>query len=172
MPTKPMPLRIPFRSDCLPSGDIGGFLSVPGMVRSPVVKKSTALKLRKSFESKIRPSLLEVTPKPCFAPSEVTAWSTMQGLPADVFTTSCSNPDDLVKTRTDFLSEAKNSVGRERPIVATVAVFMNRRRLNEYRLWCSCIFCLHTSETPRAINANREWASRRSGSERTAMQHG
>src|SRR3954464_4907492 len=109
--------------DCLPCDDIAGFLSLPTVVRSPVVKKSTAAYLWKSFESKIRPSLLLVTPKPCFVPSEVTACSTMLGLPSTRFTTSCSQPEDLVKTRIDFWLLARIVAGREAVAATTAPVF-------------------------------------------------
>src|SRR5215469_14911486 len=115
--------------DRLPSGDNGGFLSVPGVVRSPVVKKSTAACLGRSLESNTRPSLVAVTAKPYFLPSEVIVCSTMLGLPSMVFTTSCSKPDDFVNTSTDFFSAPKKSVGKAILAPAMAAAFMNRRRL-------------------------------------------
>src|SRR5947207_8482295 len=88
---------------------MGGFLSVPTVVRSPVVKKSTAAYLWKSFESNTPPSLLAVTLKPCFSPREVTAFSTLLGLSPIFFTTSCSKPVDLVKTSKIFLDASNNT---------------------------------------------------------------
>jgi hypothetical protein len=61
---------------CLPCGVMGGFPSVPGLVRSPVVKKNTAACFRKSLESKIRPSLEALTSKSCCSPRTVIACST------------------------------------------------------------------------------------------------
>src|SRR5439155_8630559 len=101
------------------------FLSVPTVVKSPVVKKSTAAYLWKSFESKTAPSLVAVTSKPCFFPSVVIAASRMLGLALVVFTTSCSNPEDLVKMRTDFLPAANRPFGRTRLAPATAPVCKN-----------------------------------------------
>src|SRR5437868_10993538 len=113
------------RKDCLPCADIGGFLSVPIVVRSPVVKKTAAAYLWKSFESKTRPSLVQVTLNPCLSPSEVIACSTMLSLPPTRFTTSCSHPDDLVKTRTDFFLAAKMRDGMAAVAATTAPVFTN-----------------------------------------------
>src|SRR5437764_1766922 len=108
---------------------MGGFLSVPTVVRSPVVKKSTAAYLWKSFESNTPPSLLAVTLKPCFSPREVTACSTMLSLPSTRLTTSCSQPDDFVETSTDFLPAANNQFGKVILPAATHPVCTNWRRL-------------------------------------------
>src|SRR6185312_14105207 len=113
------------RKDCLPCADIGGFLSVPTVVRSPVVKNATAAYLWKSLESKTRPSLVQVTLKPCLLPSDVIACSTMLSLPPTRFTTSCSHPDDLVKTRTDFFVPAKMCEGRAALAATTAPLLTN-----------------------------------------------
>src|SRR4029077_19715023 len=129
MPTNPSPPSIASSKDCLPCDDIGGFESVPVVVKSPVVKKSTAACFRKSFESNTLPSLVEVTSKPCFFPSTATAESTMLGLPPLIFTTSCSNPEDFVKTSTDFFSAANRHWGTAKLAPAAAPVRKNCRRL-------------------------------------------
>src|SRR5215471_16711659 len=139
-------------SDCLPSREIGGFLSVPGVVRSPVVKNRTAACLRKSPESKTRPSLVAVTSKPCFVPSKVIPCSTMLGFPSILFTTSCSKPDDFVNTSTDFFSEPKKFVGRAilAPVIAVA--FMNPRRLKPRlsRVFIDILLSFELSEAQRS----------------------
>src|SRR5258706_3197698 len=68
----------------------------------------------------MRPSLEQVTSKPCLAPSSVTAVSQMLSLPSWRFTTACSKPEDLVKTRTDFFCAENRRRGRVRHAVAAV----------------------------------------------------
>ena len=41
-PTNPRPCSMEVSRVCLPAADMGGFLSVPASVRSPVVKKKRA----------------------------------------------------------------------------------------------------------------------------------
>jgi hypothetical protein len=121
--------------DCLPCDDIGGFKSVPVVVKSPVVKKSTAACFRKSFEWKTLPSLVAVTSKLCCFPSAATACSTMLGFPPVVFTTSCSKPEDLVKTRTDLLPAANSSWGNAKLAPTIAPARKNCRRLKMSVIW-------------------------------------
>src|SRR5713101_7988204 len=116
------------RNFCLPAGDIGGFLSVPSSVRSPVVKKKAAPKELNSAESKILPSLVHSTWKPCFLPISVATFSQMLRLPSLRFTASCSKPEDLVKTSRDFEEGSANELGREIAAPARAVVLRKSRR--------------------------------------------
>src|ERR1700756_1418359 len=118
---------------CLPAADIGGFLSVPGVVRSPVVKKNTAWCAWRSFESKMRPSLEHLTSKPCFLPISVIAVSQMLSFSPWRFTTACSKPEDLVKTRSDFLGAADNFPEKDKSAMATLTAAVLRLRRNSRR---------------------------------------
>src|SRR6266481_1915455 len=116
------------RRVCLPAGDIGGFLSVPDCVRSPVVKNRTLWKELNSGESKILPSFEHCVWKPCFFPSSVTVVSTMLSLPSVRFTTWCSKPEDLVKTSSDLEEGEASGFGRVIAAPASAAVFRKSRR--------------------------------------------
>ena len=128
MPTNPMPLWMASSSFCLPSGDMGGLPSVPIVVRSPVVKKTTAAYLWNCVSSKIRPSFVTPTWNPCLSPRAVTASSTMLGLPSTRFTTSCSKPEDFVKTSTDLCGAAGRRLPSARPAPVTAATRRNSLR--------------------------------------------
>src|SRR5256885_9329141 len=113
---------------CLPLAVIGGFLSVPGWVRSPVVKNKTLWKEWNSEESKILPSFEHWVAKPCFLPSSVTAFSTMLSLPSVRFTTSCSQPEDLVKTSNDLDDGNASDLGNFKAAPARAVVIKKLRR--------------------------------------------
>jgi len=76
----------------------------------------------------MRPSLEQVTSKPFLAPSSVTVVSQMLSLPSLRFTTSCSNPEDLVKTRRDFFDAENKRCGSVRHAVAAVMLRTKVRR--------------------------------------------
>src|SRR5690242_7534895 len=117
-----MPLWMASRSFWLPSWDMGGLPSVPMVVRLPVVKKTTAAYLWNCVSSKIRPSLVTPTWNPCLSPRAVTASSMMLGLPSTRLTTSCSKPEDLVNTSTDFCGATGRRFARASPAPVTAAV--------------------------------------------------
>src|SRR5258708_6138884 len=114
---------------CLPLGDIGGLPSVPSVVRSPVVKNTTAAYEWNSFESKIRPSLVTPTLNPCLFPRSLTVSSTRLGFPPTLFTTSCSQPDDFVNTSTDLFDAPTSPFETPTPPPATSPPPHNPRRL-------------------------------------------
>ena len=95
----PFPSRIAASSASFPCALMGGILSVPASVRSPVVKKKNASYRAKSL-SKMRPSFVATTWKPRVLPMSVRAVSESDGPPPVRFTRSCSKPEDLVKKRT------------------------------------------------------------------------
>src|SRR5260370_35648799 len=76
----------------------------------------------------MRPSLEQVTSKPFLAPSSVTVVSQMLSLPSCRFTTACSKPEDLVKTRTDFFDAENKRCGSVRHAVAAVMLRTKARR--------------------------------------------
>src|SRR5207248_1149678 len=114
---------------CFPAELIGGFLSVPVCVRSPVVKNKTLWNERNSGESKILPSFDVSVWKPCFLPRSVTTVSTMLNFPSLRFTTSCSKPEDFVNMRRDFDLAKVSWTGNVAAALASAAVFKKTRRL-------------------------------------------
>src|SRR5471030_2661349 len=108
---------------------MGGCLSVPSVVRSPVVKKNVAAYECSSGESKIRPSLVALTSNPYFAPNPRTHFSTTLGFPGEVFTTVCSKPDDLENSKTDFLLAADSLLDKANPAVPIATLRRNSLRL-------------------------------------------
>src|SRR5882724_6212335 len=90
----------------------------------------------------MRPSLEQVTSKPCLAPSSVTTVSQMLSLPSWRFTTACSKPEDLVNTRTDFFGAEKDRHERAEPaaVAANAAVVKVRRnsRRSEFVIYAPC----------------------------------
>src|ERR1700690_1128993 len=83
----------------------------------------------------MRPSLVALTSNPYFAAKPRTHRSTTLGFPGVVFTTSCSQPEDLVKSRTDFLLAADNRLDNAKP-----APPMATGRKNSLRLAASILF--------------------------------
>src|SRR5216684_653474 len=77
----------------------------------------------------MRPSLVTPTLYPFRFPKSVTASSTMLGFPSIRFTTSCSHPEDFVKTRTSFSFAAKSRLERASPAPVSAAPRRNSLRL-------------------------------------------
>src|SRR4051812_40981272 len=94
---------------------MGGFLSVPSSVRTPVVKKMTAAYSRNSLESKSRPSLLAVSSKLLASEKFRRAVSIMLGLPFSSLIAACSKPDDFVNRSTFFLLAANDGRATSSP---------------------------------------------------------
>src|ERR1700746_634073 len=76
----------------------------------------------------MRPSLVQVTSKPFFLPSSVMAVSARLRFVPWRFTTWCSKPDDLVKTRRDFGCAEKRREGSTRQAPVAVMLRRNLRR--------------------------------------------
>src|SRR5262245_40444090 len=115
------------RNFCFPASVIGGFLSVPVSVKSPVVKNSIAPNPAYSLDSKMRPSFEHCTSQPFFLPISVTAVSQMLCLPSTRLTTSCSQPEDFVNTSNDFCGDAKTCLLSAR--LAPAAAVVRRKSL-------------------------------------------
>src|SRR5713226_7743904 len=92
----------------------------------------------------MRPSFEQVTSNPFLLPSSVTAVSTMLSLPSLRLTTSCSKPEDLVKTRRDLFGAENDGSERDKPAVAAVIVAVARVRRNsrrlEWRVLCNLVW--------------------------------
>src|SRR6202022_2692322 len=94
----------------------------------------------------MRPSLEQSTSKPFFLPSSVTAVSTMLSLPSLRFTTSCSKPEDLVKTRRDFFGAEADRCESAKLAVAAVSVAVVRGRRNSRGSERGVMGALHVDE--------------------------
>src|SRR5882724_1876558 len=77
----------------------------------------------------MRPSFVAFTSNPCFAAKPRTHFSTTLGFPGVVLTTSCSQPDDFVNSRTDFLLAADRRLDNARPALPIATVRRNSLRL-------------------------------------------
>src|SRR5882724_2564973 len=77
----------------------------------------------------MRPSFVTPTLYPCRFPRSVTASSTMLGFPSILFTTSCSQPEDFVKTRTVFSFAASSRFESASPAPVSAAPRRNSLRL-------------------------------------------
>src|ERR1700730_5313591 len=83
----------------------------------------------------MRPSFVTPTLKPCLFPRSVTASSTMLGFPSIRFTTSCSQPDDFVKTSTFFSLAARTRFESASPALVSAASRRNSLRLEVERIF-------------------------------------
>src|SRR6266478_9035845 len=77
----------------------------------------------------MRPSLVTPTLYSCRFPRSVTASSTMLGFPSILFTTSCSHPEDFVKTSTVFSFAASSRFESASPAPVSAAPRRNSLRL-------------------------------------------
>src|SRR6267142_3620651 len=77
----------------------------------------------------MRPSLVTPTLYPCRFPRSVTVSSTRLGFPSIRFTTSCSHPEDFVKTRTVFSFAAGSRFESASPAPVSAAPRRNSLRL-------------------------------------------
>src|SRR5260370_351555 len=77
----------------------------------------------------MRPSLVTPALNPCLFPSSLTVSSTRLGFPLILFTTSCSQPDDFVKTSTDLFEAPSNRFESASPAPVSVAARRNSLRL-------------------------------------------
>src|SRR5258708_40327961 len=77
----------------------------------------------------MRPSLVKPALNPYSFPSSLMASSTMLGLPPTLFTTSCSQPDDFVKTSTDLFEAPSSGFESASPAPVSVAARRNSLRL-------------------------------------------
>src|SRR5260370_40262202 len=77
----------------------------------------------------MRPSLVTPALNPCLFPSSLTVSSTRLGFPLILFTTSCSQPDDFVKTSTDLFEASSDRFESASPAPVSVAARGNSLRL-------------------------------------------
>src|SRR6266478_8224036 len=83
----------------------------------------------------MRPSLVTPALYPCRFPRSVTASSTMLGFPSTRFTTSCSHPEDFVKTRTFFSFAASSWFESASPAPVSAAPRRNSLRLESEKMF-------------------------------------
>src|SRR5713101_2831405 len=83
----------------------------------------------------MRPSLVTPTLYPCRFPRSVTASSTMLGFPSTRFTTSCSHPEDFVKTSTAFSFAASSRFESASPAPVSAAPRRNSLRLESEKMF-------------------------------------
>src|SRR5260370_39956509 len=76
----------------------------------------------------MRPSFVTLPLYPFLFHSSFPVSSTLLGFPPILLTTSCSNPDDFVKTRIDLLVAASKRCESERPAPVSAAARRNSLR--------------------------------------------
>src|SRR2546423_1430327 len=109
----------------------------------------------------MRPSFVTPTLNPCLFPMSLTTSSTMLGFPPTLFTTSCSQPEDFVKTRTALLLAPSKRFESVSPAPVNVAARRNSRRLDNafmpsllvmsLRMFATSKTCKHAVRRPSQL---------------------
>src|SRR5437588_6824885 len=109
----------------------------------------------------MRPSFVALTLNPYLFPISLTASSTMLGFPPILFTTSCSHPEDLVKTRTvlrlapikrfESASPAPVSVAARRNALRFENAFMPSLLVMSFRILATRKICKHAVRRPSQL---------------------
>src|SRR6266849_127336 len=109
----------------------------------------------------MRPSLVTPALNPCLFPSSLMVSSTMLGLPPTLFTTSCSQPDDFVKTSTDLFEAPSSGFESASPAPVSVAARRNSLRLENsfmeslssmsLRMFATSKTCKHAVRRPSQL---------------------
>src|SRR5213595_629574 len=109
----------------------------------------------------MRPSFVTPTLNPYLFPMSLTTSSTMLGFPPTLFTTSCSQPEDFVKTRTALLLAPSKRFESVSPAPVNDAARRNSRRLDNafmpsllvmsLRMFATSKTCKHAVRRPSQL---------------------